>query len=247
MTLALLDERIPNDARIELERRGYHTILMPACDRLPVATASHPDMLVMKLGDELIVEGRYFEEHSDIFREIASLCPSIKISCADVTLSPVYPDDCKMNALTLGERIFLRVDSVCGDIVKAAEKLGMSITSVRQGYPACTVLALGDSHAITADRGMASALRKEGVEVLLIDDGDILLPPYEYGFIGGATGVHRGAVYFIGDIRMHKNASEIEDFSRLAGYEPISLCGGALLDLGRIIFIDSEDDNDKGQ
>ena len=247
MTVALLDERIPNDARIELERRGYHTILMPACDRLPAATASHPDMLVMKLGGELIVEGRYAEEHPAILAEIASLCPNVKISRAEVTLSKVYPDDCKMNALTLGKRIFLRVDSVCGDIIKSAERLGMSITSVRQGYPACTVLALGDSHAITADRGMATALRNEGIEVLLIDDGGILLPPYEYGFIGGAAGVHKSAVYFIGDISKHKNAEKIKDFCLHAGYDPISLYGGALLDLGRIIFIDSQDDNDKGQ
>ena len=244
MTVALLDERIPDEARKALERAGYHTILIPSCDRLPRATASHPDMLAMRIGDKIIAENGYAEDNATLFEEIASLCPGITVKRADIALSDKYPGDCRLNALLMSDRLFARTESVATEILTAASSLGMKIIDVRQGYPACTVLALGDSHAITADCGMARALRAEGIEVLLIDDGGILLPPYDYGFVGGAAGVHGNKVYFIGDLATHGNFEEIRDFCKAAGYEPTSLISGALLDLGRIIFIDSEDDND---
>ena len=245
MTVALLDCRIDEAARAALEDMGYRTVLMPSHPALPEAMSSHPDMLVMRMGDELIAERRYAEDNAAIFDEISSLCPNLTVRHADIALSDEYPEDCRLNALTIGTRLFAKVDSVAKDIIDTADRLGMKQVAVKQGYPACTVLALGDSHAITADRGMARALHNEGIEVLLIDDGGILLPPYEYGFIGGASGAHDGKVFFIGDLSTHSNSSEIESFCRAAGYEPVSLGSGALVDLGRIIFIDSEDNDDK--
>lgn len=244
MTVALLDERIPDEARRSLERAGYHTILIPACDRLPRAMASHPDMLVMRIGDEIITERGYAEDNATVFEEISSLYPSLTVRHADISLSDKYPEDCRLNALLMGNRLFTRTESVAADILSLAENRGIKAVRVRQGYPACTTLSLGENHAITADCGMAKALRSEGIDVLLIENGDILLPPYDYGFIGGAAGVHDGKVFFIGDLATHRNGREIADFCRGAGYEPISLGVGALLDLGRIIFIDTENNYD---
>lgn len=244
MTVALLDERIDEAKRAVLENMGYRTVLMPRHPALSEAMASHPDMLVMMMGGELITEKRYAEDNSAIFDEISSLCPWLKIRLADITLADKYPCDCRLNALTIGTKLFARVESAAEEIKDAAERFGIEKIAVKQGYPACTVLALGDSHAITADRGMARAMQREGINVLLIEDGDILLPPYEYGFIGGASGVHGRRVFFIGDLSMHRNASEIESFCRAAGYEPVSLGIGALIDLGRIIFIDADNYNE---
>ena len=247
MTVALLDERIHGAMRSRLEDMGYTTILMPRHPRLPIATASHPDMLVMKIGRELIVERHYAEENAAVFSRISSLVPDVKIKYADIALSEEYPRDCPLNALLIGDKIFLRQKSAAKEVIDSAGWLGISIIDVRQGYPACSVLALDGSHAITADRGMSASLRAEGIEVLLIDDGGISLPPYDYGFIGGAAGVHRDGVFFIGDISTHKSGQEIADFCRSCGYEPISLGVGALFDLGRIIFIDSDDYYDEGE
>ena len=74
--------------------------------------------------------------------------------------------------------------------------------------------------------------------VWLPDSGDILLPPHEYGFIGGAAGVFRDNVYFIGSIERHRDFHKIDAAIRAEGYTPVSLSDGPLTDLGRIIFID---------
>lgn len=247
MTVALVDERIDSAAKSALEARGYHTIAMPKCLRLAEAVASHPDMLTLPLGDTLLTEGGYLSEARGIFDEIEKLVPRLKIKAITETLSPEYPSDCLLNALGVGDMLFCRERSLSRDATELARVREMEIINVNQGYPACTVLALGKSHAITADRGMARAMQKVGIEVLLIEDGGIELPPHEYGFIGGAAGVHGDKVYFIGDLLTHPCGGAIAEFCRGAGLEPISLGGGRLRDLGRIIFIDSDSDNKDGE
>ena len=73
---------------------------------------------------------------------------------------------------------------------------------------------------------------------IIIENGDISLPPYEYGFIGGAAGVYKNEVYFLGDISLHRSAKKICDAIRAEGFEPVSLSSEPLSDLGRILFID---------
>ena len=238
MTIAVIDVRAGEPIISALSREGFLVVTLPACERLPVATASHPDMLLMRLGDISFTEALYRRENAAVFDKLKALLPEMKICSVEHPLGDRYPTDCRLNALLMGDKLFIKSDTASPEISEKAAELGIKIISVKQGYPACTVLALGESHAITSDRGMAAALRAEGIEVLLIDNGGILLPPYEYGFIGGAAGVYGKKVYFLGDISTHKCSSEICSFCRAAGYEPISLADGPLRDLGRIIFID---------
>ncbi len=241
MTVALVDGRMSEGAVAALGERGFRVVRLPPCKRLPEATSSHPDMLFMRLGDSLFCERGYFEEHPALFDELTSLLPKIRVRCVGQTLGTEYPCDCILNALLMGSRLFIKRDSDASELLAEAERFGIRTVSVKQGYPACTVLALGDSHAITADQGMARSLRREGVEVLLIENGEIELPPYEYGFIGGAAGVFDGSVYFIGDPMTHRQGAEICAFIEAAGYSTVSLKSGTLSDLGRIVFIDSDE------
>ena len=240
MTLALIDERMSLAARTALEKCGFHTLPVPASPRLPEATRSHPDMLLFRLGNEIFTEERYLIENESFFKELLSLVPWLKIITISESLSAQYPFDCVLNLLAMGDRLYLKIDSVSHTILSAAERVGLRMLAVKQGYPACTVLALGNSHAITADRGMARALAADGVEVLEIRNEGILLPPYDYGFIGGAAGVYGNKVYFIGDCATHPDGKSIHAFIEAAGYTVVSLDCGKLRDLGRIIFIDTE-------
>jgi hypothetical protein len=79
-------------------------------------------------------------------------------------------------------------------------------------------------------------MRDEGISVTLIDDGGVILPPYEYGFIGGAAGVFKGTVYFLGDIDTHPSADAVKRAISMAGMNYESLSDEPLLDLGRIVF-----------
>ena len=92
---------------------------------------------------------------------------------------------------------------------------------------------------------MKKTLSSEGVDVLLVEESDsIKLPPYKNGFIGGAAGVYENSVYFIGNLKSHPNAKEIESSLNSRGFSAISLdpeCD-SLFDLGGILFTSYEED-----
>jgi len=217
--------------------RGFDPILLPPDPCLGEAVASHPDTVLLKLGDEIFTTADYCDAAPYVFSDIRDAAPHIRINFTSDVRSSRYPEDCGMNALVMGRRIFARLDTLSGAIVKAAEDGGFELIHTSQGYPACTVLPLGERHAITADRGMARALSAHGVEVTLIREGHIALPPHEYGFIGGASGVFDGRVYFLGDLNTHPDSELIKRAIFNAGYEPISLSDEPLRDLGGIVFL----------
>ena len=141
-----------------------------------------------------------------------------------------------MNALVIGKTIFCKTDTVSEAIMELARRGGYKICHTKQGYPACSVLSFGEC-AITADKGLASLMEKNGIRVTLISSGGISLPPYEYGFIGGASGVYEDKIYFFGDLSSHPDGEIISKAIRDGGFTPISLSDEPLADFGGIIAL----------
>ncbi len=242
MKLAICDERLRKEDERGLILSGFHVIKLPPFSRLGEAVASHTDMLMHKIDNEFISYADYSEEAPLVFSELSRLLLTcgMKFTFIDDAVSPEYPKDVGLNALAIGGKLFCRCDSVSKHILHRYESIGHRIINVKQGYPACTVLRLDDDHAVTADKGMAKALEENGISVTLISDGDILLPPYSHGFIGGAAGVFDGVVYFFGDIELHRDGEKIKDAVRSAGMAFKSLSSLPLLDLGGIILTECE-------
>ncbi len=238
--VAITDERISGECKRSLELSGFHLITLPPDKRLSPAVASHTDMLICRLGSELIANAGYFDSEPVPFSDIWELCrkSGITLYFTDDEISPEYPMDCRLNALALDGKLFCKSDTVSSYLKQKAEKIGMSIVHVKQGYPACTVLKLDDTHAVTADRGMAAAMRKSGITVTEILQGAISLPPHDYGFIGGCAGVYEGVVYFTGDPRLHPSFPDINRAISDAGLIWRALSGDVLTDVGGILFLD---------
>ncbi len=238
MKLAIVDERISAEARRTLSLSGFYIIDAPRAKGLPAPLASHPDMLIFKHESTLITSCDYVDEAPFVFEDIFRLIPSLTLVVSDESFGESYPHDAIFNALTVGERIFIKSDTASRAVLEYAKKRGLEIINSKQGYPACTTLAIDGRHTISSDLGMVKLLRENGIETLNISEGEISLPPYEYGFIGGAAGVFRDTVYFIGSLDTHPDGERIKEFCRAAGKRAISLATHTLTDLGRIIFID---------
>lgn len=235
--IALVDERLGAEEERSLLLIGARVIRMPASRHLPEAVRSHPDMLAFYNDRHLITSADYCEEHPHILNDIYEAVRSLKISCTEDIHGASYPHDAIFNALVIKNYIFYKEDTVSAAVREHARERGLTPIPVKQGYPACTALAFGNS-AITADRGMAKAMSEVGIKVTLIENGGISLPPHEYGFIGGAAGVFGDKVYFIGDITRRRDFERIDSAIRAEGYTPVSLSRGAVRDLGRIVFIE---------
>lgn len=217
--------------------RGARIIKLPPSEKLPAPMASHPDMLLFFHGNRIITSAEYCERYSYIFSDIREFSASAEFTFTEDVFGKEYPKDAIFNALCAKNRIFLKSDTASEAVLSYAEKNGLEVIPTKQGYPACTVLTFGNA-AITADVGMARALKDSGINVTLIENGDIALPPYEYGFIGGTSGVYKNEIYFLGDIGTHRDGKKICRAIRSEGFTPISLSDEPLVDLGRIIFID---------
>ena len=237
MPCAIVDGRISVECERALIHRGFNVIKTQKNKYVGDAVSYHPDIVAFFDGNTVITSVYYAEDAEALFSDIRYCSPMVKIRFVDEMQNEKYPRDAIFNALVMGKRIFCKTDTVSPAVLEYARYCGLEVVHVNQGYPACTTLALSDEAAITADRGMADIMIRCGIRVTLIENGDILLPPHEYGFIGGTAGVYNGAVYFLGDVTTHRSYKKIIEAVEAEGLGAVSLSGDMLSDLGRIIFL----------
>ncbi len=236
MKTVIVDSRISEKMERRLRILGFEPILLPPFAALGEAVRSHPDTLIFKLGDTIVTTADYCEEASYIFSDIRERYPHIKIKVSSSELGAEYPRDCALNALGCGDYVFCRVGSICRTVAELAEREGLRLVDVKQGYPACSAISLGKS-IITADEGLIRAAKSVGLGAYRIEAGHISLPPHKYGFIGGASGIFGDRMYFFGDYKLHPSADIIEAAAAEQGLIPTSLSDEPLSDLGGMIFL----------
>ena len=231
---AVCSEGLPGVAAKALSAAGYEVIPLRPHPALDSPVASHADMVFRVLDDSVFFDKIYEERYPGVVAKIVRAGGFKKV----VTKEPLgekYPDDVKFNVL-VGKDF---AAAKCGALSPALEQKiacsGRELVPVNQGYAACSCL-LADGALVTADRGIASALEKY-VDTLLISQNSIALPPYDAGFIGGASGFDGERAFFVGDVARHPDGKAIVSFLEKHGVEAVSLTDGELFDVGGIVFI----------
>ena len=238
MKTAIVSEKISASCKRTLESEGFAVLPCPACTLLPAPISHHPDSLMARAGAHLFTYEGYIQKNAAFFSSLQALCPHLTVHGLAEPYGASYPEDCRYNLLTADKHAFFHPAGLAPSLIRAIGALGYREIRTRQGYAACTVLTLGDRHAITADAGLAGLLSENGVSVLKIENGEILLPPYDYGFIGGASGVYGSTAYFLGDITRHPSYGAMHGFADRAGFSLRSLSSEPLRDLGGIFFLE---------
>lgn len=238
---------MPECATRRLMQHGFMPVLMPPSGRLSVPLSSHPDMLLCRIGNELVATSDYLEASEAEMSVIYDHTRARMHFTSDIH-GKDYPEDVILNALVMGKRIFAREASLSPYLKELAKSRGYTLINSNQGYPACTVMRLSDEAAITADRGMYALLTENGIRTYLIEQGGIELSPYEYGFIGGASGVYSECAYFIGNAEKHPSYDIIKEALDKEGLRPVMLGDFPLTDLGGILFLEDDvcDDGNHG-
>lgn len=236
MKTIIVDERITEKCERALLLCGFNLIKLPPDPALPSAVASHPDTVLFYCNKHIITTADYCDAGAYVFSDIREFSPEVKIQFTDDVRTNSYPCDCILNALVIGNKIFCKSDTVSRSVLDYAKAYGYEIVHTNQGYPACSVLSFGNS-AITSDLGIASLLQKNGIKTTLISCGGISLPPYDYGFIGGASGVVDKKIYFFGNLDAHPDCERIKEAIISEGFTPVSLSDEELSDFGGIITL----------
>lgn len=234
--ITLVDKRIDSSSLLNLNDQVAELFLMPPADYLQKGVSSHPDMLVFIGFGKLFCHKRYFESNRELIESIAK-SSGLEISLSDEETCEKYPFDVLFNAALVGKNLICNKKTVSRLILKAAEDADFNTIHVPQGYTKCSTCIVSDNAIITADRSIYEACKCNCIDALLISEGHISLPDYNYGFIGGASGTLGDKIYFCGDILTHPDGNKISEFCKKHGKSSISLSHGELFDVGSILFI----------
>ena len=230
MKTYLINQDLPEKYKSVIKRFG-RCVPLPPSDILPPPVGSHPDTLIGKIGDEIFVG------ESDVSLRRALDAEKIKYRVSAHAAAGKYPLDCALNFFTVKNMLFGKTDTMSADAAKFAEENGYEMIYVRQGYAHCATALVGGG-AITSDDGIFDALTLRGVPSLKITSGNILLPPYKYGFIGGAGGVvNDNTVIFFGSLSFHPDGEKIRKFCSDMRVRIIE-GDGPLYDYGGMITLD---------
>ncbi len=235
--LAIIGERA-NDFIINgLSDNGFNVLLLPADNRLAPPVASHADMLLLTIDNNVFCNKDYYEKNGDIFKLIREY--GYNIVSLDFEVSNAYPYDVALNQAIIGNHVIGRKESAAVGALEYALAHQYTYHNVNQGYAKCSTLILNEKAIISADAGIISLAKTLGVNALKIENGvsEITLDGYDYGFIGGASAIYCDKVFFFGNLNLHSNARQIADHCMSNGLFPISLGEEGLCDVGGAIIL----------
>lgn len=202
----IADNRIKN----YLECAGYEVIFVSPMANIDPAISCHPDIYMCHLGKTLF-EG----DVSKLTRD--------------------YPGHAIYNACSTGKYFIHNLNITDSVLLNAADDTGLTKIHIRQGYAKCSIIVVDEDSIITADRGIFKATTASGLDVLLIEPGQVVLEGYPYGFIGGASGKVGNTIIFNGDLSAHSDYLKIKDFIERRGVNIKYFEDYPLTDIGSII------------
>ena len=231
MKTYLVGENLPEKYKNTLKSHG-RVVVLPRSAAVGAPTGTHPDTLIGPVG------GTLFIPRGEAALKKALDGENIACRVTEKALGGGYPAECGLNFFTVGKYFVCKVDALAPEAIAAAKSAGYEIVDVRQGYAHCATAVVGGG-AITADEGIYRALVSRGVPTLRIEAGNIDLPPYEYGFIGGASGmIDGGTVFFFGSLDTHPLGDKIRAFCAARGVKTLE-GDGKLCDAGGFIALDT--------
>ncbi len=233
MKTAICDSRTPKEALVTLQNFCDSIVLLPPFKALQEPVSAHPDMLIFPCP----MDGFFFTHREYMETAKKALAPTgFDILAIDEAASDKYPGDILLNAAVLRDAVMGRLPYLSSSIKEYAKKNNLKLIDVKQGYAKCSSCIVGNS-IITADPSIAKTAKKYRIDHLKITSGNIFLPGYDQGFIGGASGCDKENVYFCGYIDNHPDVDIIKSFCRDHGRNVVSLSESELLDIGSIFFI----------
>jgi|GEM_PF-18083 len=233
VSLLVVDSRMDENMKDTLRFYGISLVEIPPCNALEEPVAGHVDMQIIHIHDNVLVCHPGLP--LTVFEKLKQ--HGFDIYAGDTVLKRDYPLDVAYNVAIVGRVAFHNTKYTDGVIVRLLSRFNIRLVHVNQGYSKCSVLPLSDKCIITDDPSIEKAAVQEGLEVLKIPpQKNIMLPGYNYGFIGGVAGfIGKNVLAFAGDIDMLDSKDEIKDFLYKHNVEWVNLSNGKIHDYGSLI------------
>lgn len=228
----IVDCQATNDIFLALKKLNIKYYKSCSLDFLYYPVNTHPDMQIHFVFDDFaIVAPSVYEYYRNI------LPPNITLVKGHKDPQNTYPGDCAYNVAKLGNKIIGNHKYVDSKIKEIYKNLGYEFIDVKQGYTKCNICIVDENSMITEDLGLFKALIPYKIDVLLLNSHSVKLNGFDYGFIGGATGhLKPGCLGFLGDLKLHPEEKQINDFLKERNVDIISLLSTNALDFGSLLY-----------
>lgn len=215
----------------QLQKQNFRIFYTPCNTNVHNAIAYHPDTQAAQFDDYVVCDKSVYQKYLEFFDGARTrlLCGNTQIQCN-------YPKDVAYNIKTVGEYVFHNfsyTDSALKEAISYKKKI-----DVTQGYSGCSICKVSDCAIISSDLVIHRNAVKNGINSLLINPGDVLLPGFDCGFIGGASFLVEKNLYFFGDVSRHRDYEAIKSFCEENGTNVVSLSDEMLTDYGGAITFD---------
>ena len=227
----IIGEKYSDILREPLKKHGIIPIFVPDNPHVDKRLSGHADLSVLHIGGENICLASYLKG-SSFSRSLEEA--GFQLFYPSIVQSAVYPGDAQLNMCICGDRLIYNPrtgDNNIADYLTIS--LGLKPVVCRQGYTKCSVCVVDRGAIITADRGIAAASIKSGLDVLLISAGGVVLDGFDQGFIGGAAfKISQKILAFTGHLDEHPDREAILSFLGSRGVRPLYLTERQLFDIG---------------
>lgn len=225
----IIDARYANIA--EKAWGGEYDIIASAkCDGVSEAISCHPDVALVKVDKKLICAPSVYDYYKKMLSPYG-----IALHKGSTNPGCNYPADCAYNIAITKNYALFKKEAIDRKAAEEIKKAFLTEVYVNQGYAKCSCVTLPDG-IITADEGIIYACRKNSIDCLKILPGEVKLSPYDYGFLGGASGLCENKVFFFGDITRHVDFLKIKEFLIKKKLKIKYIKNYPLTDIGTIFF-----------
>lgn len=230
MSTFVMSDKYPCFVR-EIENLGHTVISSDTVDIFPIPEQKHADMQILPINSDIFI----LNECTALAKKI----PNDRLIYCDKKAGKKYPENILLNFLFLNNILYGKLSAIDKNLLDFCEENSIKTVNINQGYARCSTLVLNEKALITSDLSIEKALKKDGVEVLLISSGNIILDGYDYGFIGGASGkIDENTVVFLGNVTNHPDYRRIEKYCENHNISIKIICKDMpLTDIGGIVKI----------
>lgn len=192
------------------------------------ALSTHPDIQIHFLNGKTAVCApecfNYYKKNLSRF--------GIDVVMGETSPENTYPADIAYNVARVGIYVISKMQNTEPKILEYYQShKKYRLINTKQGYAKCNLCIAGSNAVITEDENLFGILSELGdIKVLKTEKGRVSLRGYEYGFIGGASGLIDDIAVFCG-----KLPRSIIDFLDVNNIKYCCLAQSGLVDYGSII------------
>lgn len=229
MEKILVNKKLKKEILDNLKSIGIDILNTKENNNLLEPLKGHPDILLHQLSNgDVVVDRENYKYYKELLSEY-NVIPS------DCKLDGKYPKDISLNAVVFKNLFIHNLNYTDKKLLDFYSSNGYRMINVKQGYTKCNIV-VGKNVLITSDVDIYNSI-KDFEKILLIDHKQIILEGFNYGFIGGTSGLINDKIYFTGSLKNHSSYEEIIKFLNDNNEEYEFLSEKPIEDYGSLIFL----------